>query len=203
MARLKNRIRRQIWKLRNPGLRPPPALVRYEYPQYNIGVGTYSSQLQVHEYDSGRSLTIGNYCSIAAEVQIMLGGDHRFDFVSMYPFNQFLPEYKHINTSRSKGDVVIGSDVWIGRGAMIMPGVTIGHGAVIAARSLVTRDVAPYAIVGGSPAKQIKLRFSEEQIAALLAIAWWDWPEAVVHERVPELLDGDIDAFIAKHFPYR
>lgn len=168
---------------------------------YDIGVGTYAGEVQVHKYDSGKTLKVGSYCSIASGVQILLGGEHRYDFVSTYPFNAFCPEHSHINAFHSKGDVVIGSDVWIGRDAMIMSGVTIGHGAVIAARSLVTADVAPYAIVGGSPAKPIKLRFSPSQIEALLRIAWWDWPETKVRECAPQLMQGDIDAFIAKFLP--
>lgn len=199
MTSLVNWLRRQSWKLRHPGIRPAPPLLRYEFPQFEIGPGTYASNLQVHEYDSGRTLKIGSYCSIAAEVQILLGGEHRYDFVSSYPFNTFYPEHRHINAFRSKGDVVIGSDVWIGRGAMIMSGVTIGHGAVIAARSLVTGDVAPYAIVGGSPAKQIKLRFSQSQIDDLLSIAWWEWPENIVRECAPQLMCAKIDTFIEKY----
>lgn len=201
MPSLKNRIRRQIWKLRHPGIRPAPALLRYDFPQYEIGAGTYASELQVHEYDSGRTLRIGSYCSIAGGVQILLGGEHRFEYVSSYPFGVFHPEHRHIDMFRSKGDVVIGSDVWIGRDVMIMSGVTIGHGAVIAARALVTSHVAPYAVVGGSPARQLRLRFSESQIAALLEIAWWDWPEEKVVRLAPELMDPDIDAFIARYRP--
>jgi acetyltransferase-like isoleucine patch superfamily enzyme len=198
---LRHRIRRQIWKLRYPGLRPAPAHLRHEFPEYDIGPGTYAGQLQVHTYESGRTLKIGGYCSIAAGVQILLGGEHRPDFVSTYPFSQQMPEIGGVDPFRSKGDVVIGSDVWIGRDVMIMSGVTIGHGAVIAARALVTSDVAPYAIVGGMPARPLRMRFTEEQIASLLKIAWWDWPGQTIRARAHELMNPDIDRFIATYLP--
>jgi carbonic anhydrase/acetyltransferase-like protein (isoleucine patch superfamily) len=100
---------------------------------------------------------------------------------------------------RSKGDTVIGNDVWIGRSARVMSGVTICDGAVIGAYSVVTKNVCPYTIVGGNPAREIRKRFSDQQIAALLAIKWWNWPIEKIVECVDELSDPDVDLFIARH----
>jgi acetyltransferase-like isoleucine patch superfamily enzyme len=173
-----------------------PVLLNKEFPEYDIGRGTYGASLNVYPYGANTNLKIGHYCSIAADVEIMLGGEHRFDFVTSFPFNAFGSRYRNIDAFRSKGDVIIGSDVWIGRRALILSGVTIGHGAVIAAGSIVTKDIPPYAIVGGNPAQVLKMRFSQEQINALLHIAWWDWPEDLIIQRVPQLMDADVDSFI-------
>ena len=195
----RNWIRRQAWKLRHPGVPPAPPLLCHEYPQYEIGRATYATNLRVMDFNSGRTLKVGSYCSIAAGVEVMLGGEHKFEYVSTYPFNTLDPAFRNIDAFRSKGDVIIGSDVWIGHGATILSGVTIGHGAVIAARSLVASDVPPYAVVGGNPAKLLKQRFSDEQIAALIEIAWWDWPDDKIMQHVPSLMSGDVDGFIAEH----
>lgn len=144
-------------------------------------------------------LKIGKYCSIAREV-LMILGNHRPDTITTYPFkNQcnFWPEAADATDDHStKGDIVIGNDVWIGARANIMSGVTIGSGAIIATAAVVTRDVPPYAIVGGNPARVIKYRFPEKTIERLLAVAWWDWPEALIRERMPLLMSDDIDAFL-------
>ncbi|MFQ5787186.1 MAG: CatB-related O-acetyltransferase, partial [Thermodesulfobacteriota bacterium] len=100
---------------------------------------------------------------------------------------------------RSKGDVIIGHDVWIGRDTLILSGVTIGNGAVVAARSVVTRHVSPYSVVGGNPARQIKFRFPEHVIDALQRIAWWDWPLPKIKEALPLLLSSDVEAFLAHY----
>lgn len=116
-------------------------------------------------------LKIGKYCSIASGAVFLLGGNHthRADWISVYPFaGTSLKSYE------SKGDTVIGNDVWVGMEAMIMPGVKIGNGAVVAARSVVTKDIPPYTVVGGNPAKVIKKRFSDEEIEILERIRWWD-----------------------------
>ena len=99
----------------------------------------------------------------------------------------------------SKGPVVIGHDVWIGRGATILSGVTIGDGAVVAAHSVVTKSVGPYSIVAGNPARLVRQRFSEDQTAALLRICWWDWPIETIREAWPLLLSDGIDVFIEKY----
>lgn len=199
MRNWKNYLLRQIWRVRNPGLRPPPGKLRNEFPQYDIGRGTYAPNLSVLGYDSDRTLSIGNYCSIAARVEILLGGEHRYEAVSTYPFGTFNKQHRHLDHFRSKGDVRIGSDVWIGRGVTICSGVQIGHGAVLATEALIVKDVPAYAIVGGNPAKILKYRFTQEQIAKLLAIAWWDWPEDKIIRHAPQLASDSIDAFIEEH----
>ncbi|GGF14013.1 hypothetical protein GCM10011321_02440 [Youhaiella tibetensis] len=98
------------------------------------------------------------------------------------------------NAFRPAGDTVIGNDVWIGTEAIVMPGIKIGHGAVIGTRALVTRDVEPYTIVGGNPAKPIRKRFPDEDIALLLEMAWWDWPDAMLAEAMPLMTDSNIAA---------
>lgn len=144
-------------------------------------------------------LRIGKYCSIAREV-LMILGNHRSDTVTTYPFKDISfawPEAADATNDHStKGDIVIGNDVWIGARANIMSGVTIGSGAVIAAAAVVTKDVPPYAIVGGNPARVIKYRFPEKTIERLLAIAWWDWPEALIRERMQLLMSDNINGFL-------
>lgn len=150
---------------------------------------------------SGRTrLRMGKYCSIAPGVTILLGGNHRVDWVTTYPFSAVpgWPEAAGIRGHpKTNGDVVIGHDVWLSRGCCILSGVTVGHGAVIGAEALVTRNVEPYAIIGGNPGRVIKKRFSEEIIAKLLEIAWWDWPEERIRRGLPHLLSERIEDFIA------
>ena len=170
-----------------------------EYAQYEIGDWTYGSPAVMGSHD-GCSLRIGRFCSISAGVLIFLGGEHRYDWVTTYPFSAVCPDaHSFQGHPRSKGPVVLGNDVWIGQGATIMSGVTIGDGAVVASRSVVTKNVPPYAIVAGNPAQIRKYRFSEEQIAALLKIRWWDWPFEQIREAWPLLLSENLDDFIRAH----
>ncbi len=167
------------------------------FPQYRIGTGSYGRDLEVLSWGEGATLTMGNYCSIAEGVKIFLGGEHRMDWVTTYPFSFLWDEAKHISGHpRTKGDVTIGSDVWIGADAVISSGVSIGHGAVVAARAVVTRDIPPYAVAGGNPAKIIRYRFDEEKINALLEIAWWDWERDRIVQNIEYLLNDRIDEFI-------
>jgi len=133
-------------------------------------------------------LIIGKYCSIGSGAVFMMGGNqgHRYDWVSTFPFFYQANIFKQAKDSYQKtGDTIIGHDVWIGSEAMIMAGVTIGSGAIIAARAVVTKDVEPYAIVGGNPAEFIKYRFKNEKIETLLKLKWWDWSEEKVKEQMP------------------
>ena len=141
------------------------------------------------------NLTIGKYCSIAEGVEIFLGGNHRVDWVTTYPFPVFrkwrgrTPIEGHPAT---RGDVDIGNDVWLGAGCVVLSGVRIGHGAVVGCRAVVGRDVPDYAIVAGNPAKIVRMRFEPTQIDELLRIAWWDWSDAKVKSALPALLSDDI-----------
>lgn len=173
------------------------AKFRARYPGYEIGIGTYGMP-KVHDWHEGSTLRIGAYCSIAEDVNILLGGHHRTDWVSSYPFPEFIEEARHIpDFGGTRGDVTIGNDVWLGIGCTILSGVHIGDGAVVAARAVVTRDVEPYAIVAGNPARIVRWRFDETTRAALLATAWWSWPETEIRRIVPLLCSDDPGAFLA------
>ena len=188
---LDRRERRKISKL--PKLQRDRAKFLRRYPNYQMGNGTYGMP-EVHDWDEGSTLNIGAYCSIATGVEIFLGGHHRTDWISTFPFPAKIPEARHITDyGGSRGDVRIGSDVWICSNAMILSGVNIGHGAVVAARAVVTKDVPPYAIVAGNPARVVRYRMSEERIAALLRSQWWLLPEAQIKRLIPTLLSEQVE----------
>lgn len=165
------------------------------YPHYQVGLGTYGTP-KVYDWHEGTTLTIGSYCSISFNVQIFLGGHHRTNWISTYPFSAFLEGVKPIpGTGFSKGDVKIGSDVWLCANAVILSGVTIGHGAVVANSAVVTKDVEPYSIVGGNPAKLIGYRFDEETRQRLLESSWWEWDESEVRQMYSLLNSDKMDDF--------
>jgi len=148
-----------------------------KYPHYTYGENTYGVP-EVFDWNEGSTLSIGNYCSISSNVKIYLGGHHRSDWISTYPFPAFFHQSDSPqNYGGTNGDVIIGSDVWIAANVTILSGVKIGHGAVLANGSIITKNVEPYEIVGGNPAKHIKYRFSQEIREELLSIAWWEWEE--------------------------
>jgi acetyltransferase-like isoleucine patch superfamily enzyme len=164
----------------------------------NWGRYTYGApEVIFHEGDTGR-LSVGAYCSIALEVQISLGGEHRTDWVSTYPFRALngLPGAYADGHPASRGDVTIGSDVWLGRGCKIRSGVSIGDGAVVGGYAVVTREVDPYTIVAGNPARVIRRRFSDEEIARLVEIRWWEWPHEEILGVVHLLSSPDISGLI-------
>lgn len=169
--------------------------------RYGFDIGAHSyGRPKVRFPEAGCKLTIGRYCSIADRVEILLGGDHRLDWVSTFPFAAFAevwPSSDDVGYHASRGDVAIGHDVWVGSGAMILSGVTIGHGAAVAARAVVTKDVPAYAIVGGNPARVIRTRFDPETVAALLNAAWWDLPDADVAGLIPLLQSDRVQELIA------
>lgn len=143
-------------------------------------------------------LIIGSYCSIGSGVSFIMAGNqgHRYDWISSFPFF-YMSEIDAFQASKDgfqkAGDTIVGNDVWIGSEAMIMPGIKIGDGAVIGSRALVTKDVEPYSIVGGNPAKLIKKRFSDTTIEKLLEMSWWDWDENELADVVPVLCSNDIE----------
>jgi acetyltransferase-like isoleucine patch superfamily enzyme len=154
-----------------------------------VGIGTYGTP-NLYDYTSRNkpSLTIGNYCSIAGEVTILVEGNHRAEFVTTFPIAEILVKSdSKISTNLDDGPVSIGHDVWIGFGATIV-GCSIGNGAVVAAGSVVVRDVRPFAIVGGVPAREIRRRFPDDVCEALEKIAWWELDKNEVITLAPSLL---------------
>lgn len=167
--------------------------------QWEIGDHTYGKPRILEPGMAG--LKIGKFCSIAAGVTIILG-NHNINTVTTYPFSSlknFWPGARRdsLRDHHTNGDVVIGNDVWLGFNVTIMSGVTIGDGAVIAANSVVTKDVIPYSIVGGSPAKILRMRHDDSVIEELMKIQWWSWSDEVIDERVRFLL-SDVDDFIKR-----
>jgi acetyltransferase-like isoleucine patch superfamily enzyme len=166
-----------------------------------IGEGSYGEpSLFDYGMDSTR-VVIGNYTSMARDCVFLLGGNHRIDTVTTFPLRiqLGLPGAGEDGQPWSKGDIVIGSDVWIGARAIILSGVTVGHGAVIAAGSVISKDVRPYSIVVGNPGKELKRRFSDEHCPALLDIAWWNWSREDIVAAAPDLADDAIEDFIQRH----
>lgn len=201
MANLRERLtafwNRKILRKRTAKFYRGQEKFRERYPEFTVGIGTYGMPT-VHDWHEGSTLRIGAYTSIADDVHIFLGGHHRTDWISAYPFPAFIEEAKNIQGfGGSRGDVVIGNDVWLASGCTILSGVKVGDGAVVAARAVVTRDVAPYAIVAGNPARIINWRFDEASRQAILASQWWAWPEAEIRQIVPLLCSGRLDEFIA------
>jgi virginiamycin A acetyltransferase len=147
-------------------------------------------------------LIIGKFCAIAAGATfIMNGANHRMDGPSTFPFpilgGCWADHLEQLIDLPVRGDTVVGNDVWIGRGALIMPGVRIGSGVIIAANSVVVSDVPDYAIVGGNPAKVIRTRYDTDDVQRLLDIAWWDWPIEHLSQHIPVLMSGSVDALAA------
>ena len=166
-----------------------------------VGDFTYAWGPRIKSWGEGAKCYIGKFCSIAGNVQIFLGGDHRVDWITTYPFAELMPDnYPDIKGSpKSKGDVIIGNDVWIGNDVKIMSGVHIGDGAVIAGSAVVTKDVEPYEVVGGVPAKHIKYRVPPWKIWPLLELSWWHWPLEKIAAAIPVLQERDIDAIFKFH----
>lgn len=179
----------------NPNIR----VGRYSYYSgYYHGHG-FDDCARYLSHDEGVDcLIIGSFCSIGSGAAIIMAGNqgHRNDWVSTFPFF-WMSEVSSFegaqNGYKPAGDTVIGNDVWIGSEAIIMPGVRIGDGAVIGTRALVTKDVEPYAIIGGNPAKFIRKRFEERLIGLLLEMRWWDWPDDELQAAMPLLTSGAVE----------
>jgi chloramphenicol O-acetyltransferase type B len=197
-----NRFWRQIARLRRfveANTTAPRPTLQGRYPEHQIGRGCYGP-LEIKSFGAeGEAVIIGNFCSFAEETAILVGADHRHDWVSTYPFTVFDRRAAHISghPAPSQG-VRIGSDVWMGFRSMVLDGVTVGDGAVIAAGAVVAKDVRPYAIVAGCPAREIGRRFGDEAIERLLEIAWWEWSDSEIADHFEQLLSNDIDQFIAR-----
>lgn len=179
MARVRRRWRRLLGR---------PALDFYDIGEgLSMGRHSYGRPQVRWYYGDDARVRIGHFTAIADDVVLSIGGSHPTGWVSTFPFRSRFrqPGAYRDGLPEAERDIVIGNDVWIGRGAMIMAGVTIGDGAVVAARAVVNKDVAPYAIVGGVPAKLIRHRFDEATVRRLLELQWWNWPDELIAERLP------------------
>lgn len=173
---------------------------RERLPDYiKVGRHTYGvTRNSFHGLSPQVPVEIGNFCSIATDARIVCLAGHPTDLASTFPFRtRMLHPERGNQDAVSRGPVRIGHDVWIGAGALILDGLTIGTGAVVAANAVVTRDVEPYAIVGGNPAKLLRPRFEPGIIEALLEIGWWEWPDETIRRFEPYFY-GDVEDFIAE-----
>ncbi|PBB42122.1 CatB-related O-acetyltransferase [Mesorhizobium sp. M1A.F.Ca.IN.020.06.1.1] len=169
----------------------------------NVAIGrhTYGVTWRKVLFPSKESpLQVGAFCSIAGDVLFMCSGQHSTGSATSFPIHsRILNQPEPIGNGGKPGGITIGNDVWIGHGAIILPGVEVGDGAVVGAGAVVTRTVPTYAIVGGSPARLIRYRFSQDVISKLLAIRWWEWEDDKI-KREAGALTGPIETFIEKHF---
>ncbi|MFF2444960.1 Vat family streptogramin A O-acetyltransferase [Priestia megaterium] len=176
-----------------------PNIIVGDYSYYDARRGeSFEDQVLYHYEFFGDRLVIGKFCALAPGVTfIMNGANHKMDGFSAYPFNIFGQGWEtHTPTLDQlpfKGDTIIGNDVWIGMDTVIMPGINIGDGAIVAAKSVITKDVEPYTIVGGNPARKIKERFPEQIINKLLEIKWWDLTIDIISAHIDLIVNGDID----------
>ena len=180
-----------------------PAITVGDYTMYNDFVNDpvgFEKNNVLYHYPINRDrLIIGKFCSIACGAKFLFNSaNHTLSSLSTYPFPLFFEEWglEKRNVAESwdnKGDIVLGNDVWIGYEAVIMAGVTIGDGAIIGARAVVTKDVPPYTVAGGIPAKPIKKRYPEETIAALSELKWWDWPEERISQNQHAIQAGKLN----------
>ena len=181
-----------------------PNIIVGDYSYYDDPVDPEGFERNVlYNYGSDR-LIIGKFCAIATNVKfIMNGANHKLDGISTYPFpifgNGWETAMDKLMGLPSRGDPIIGNDVWIGYESLIMPGVNVGDGVAIAARSVVVRDIPPYTIAGGNPARPIKQRFSDTDIEILLEIKWWDWDIEKITRNINLIMDGDIQALSKAH----
>jgi acetyltransferase-like isoleucine patch superfamily enzyme len=164
-------------------------------PGHDVGVHSYGVPTLICAGEA--KLRIGKFCSISSGVTIFLGAEHRTDWISTYPFSYGEFPWWRAQAirghPRTKGDVTIGNDVWIGYKAMILSGVTVGDGACIGAMSVVAQDVRPYAVVAGNPPRVIRYRFMDDDIRFLLELKWWDWSDDLIRDVIPLLMSNDIE----------
>lgn len=170
----------------------------YTYYDDPAGPEAFRANILYHFAFTGDRLVIGRFCAIATGAKFMMNGaNHRMDGLSTFPFAIFGAGWRgrfdgELDTP-SRGDTVIGNDVWIGYDSLIMPGVRIGDGAIIGARSVVAADVPPYAVVAGNPARVVRMRFDAATIARLLELRWWDWEIAAITRNIPALSAGRLE----------
>jgi len=173
----------------------------FQNTKFNIGDYSYGVP-RIFFMNDEANLEIGRFCSISSEVEIFLGGNHRTDWITTYPFNVLNADFPEavdiVGHPSTKGDVKIMNDVWIGGSVTILSGVTIGNGAVLGNGSMISKDVGPYEIWVGNPAKFVRKRFSEEEIKFLQELKWWDWSIDKINLHVKDLCSGNFDALQKK-----
>jgi len=179
------------------GARSEDAIYNAELPDgtqhslVTLGRHSYGHEFFVHWEGEACQIEIGRYTSIAHGVRFFAGQEHHTEWGTTYPFTHLPPEWPELRALTghpvSRGNIVVGSDVWIGYGVLIRSGLSIGHGAVIGMGAVVTRDVPPYAIVAGNPARTVRRRFEPEISQRLLELAWWNWPAEMVRKIAPTL----------------
>ncbi|RYE15081.1 MAG: CatB-related O-acetyltransferase [Rickettsiales bacterium] len=174
-----------------------------KYEKFEIGEGTYGEP-EIFDWNDGSTLKIGKYCSLG-RVSILLGGEHNLTGPSTYPFESINLKADSLDTSKvsdrhSKGDVIIGNDVWIGDKTTILSGIVIGTGAVIGACTVVSKNIPPYAVVVGNPCRIIKYRFSEKEIEDMLQIKWWEWNDIKIKKNMDDF-NLPLQQFIKKYLP--
>lgn len=179
-----------------------PNIIVGEYTYYDDfeSVDNFEKNVKYLFDFTGDQLIIGKFCMIASDVTfIMNGANHLSEAITSYPFAIFGGDWSDAMEGKSypqKGNTIVGNDVWIGYGATIMPGLTIGDGAIIATKSVVTKDVAPYSIVGGNPAQEIRKRFPKNTITKLLELSWWDWPIEKITKHVKDLTGNNVNQLL-------
>lgn len=184
--------------LRNPNI----IVGDYTYYDDPLDAENFERNVLYHYPFIGDKLIIGKFCAIAKGAQfIMNGANHKVSGISTYPFQIFGNGWEKVMPGEGdlpyKGDTVIGNDVWIGYEALIMPGVKVGNGAIIASRSVVTSDVPAYTVVGGNPAEPVRARFAPEVVVQLESLAWWDQSPAWITAHLEQIVSGDVEALLA------
>ena len=192
----------QVCFIRNTVKNPNVVVGDYTYFDDPEDSENFERNVLYHYPFVGDKLVIGKFCALARGVKfIMNGANHKLTGFSTYPFGIFGQGWEAAVPAPadlpSRGDTVVGNDVWIGYDALVMPGVQIGNGAIVAARAVVVKDVPAYAVVGGNPAKLLKSRFPPETVAALERIAWWNWPVEKVTRHLQAIVSADLSALQA------
>ena len=192
----------QVCFIRNTVKNPHIVVGDYTYYDDPEDSENFERNVLYHYPFVGDKLVIGKFCALARGVKfIMNGANHKLTGFSTYPFGIFGQGWEAAVPAPadlpSRGDTVVGNDVWIGYDALVMPGVRIGNGAIVAARAVVVKDVPAYAVVGGNPAQVLKSRFPPETVATLEQIAWWDWPVEKITRNLKAIVSADLDALQA------
>jgi acetyltransferase-like isoleucine patch superfamily enzyme len=175
-----------------------------DVPVCSVGPYSYAYPKLVWWPETPNKLTIGKFCSIAMDCEFLLGGGHDMSSMTTYPF----PEIVHFAADAAtmkesyvpdSGSSRVGNDVWIGRNAIFLPGVTVGDGAVIGAGAVVAKDIEPYHVVVGNPARTVRSRFDDKEIEVLLRVRWWDWPVEMIRKNINLIMSRNVNALLQAH----